>query len=217
MRPSNCFASLLLLLLVLLASHAAALVQIFGDSLLASNTPVQAHLAALAPTATLENHARIGAGMKEGWVEAIPAIYREHRRRPPLPPAATILLDGGGNDVNAVRQGCAGSPPLTPACADTLDAVAALAQALVKQIREDGTGHVLYMGFFYLEGFKAAVDYGNERVLAFCKPSANCFFVDLRNVTVTVGWDGMHPTPESYHDMAQAIWQTKLRYDIPFA
>lgn len=202
-----------------LALPAQALVQIFGDSLLADNTPVQAHLAALAPNATLENFARIGAGMRDGWVEAIPAIYEANRRRPPLPPATTIVLDGGGNDVNSVRQDCVGGPgeSLTQACADTLDAVAALVHGLVRQMREDGTKHVLYMGFFYLKGFEAAVDYGNERVLDFCQPSNHCFFVDLRNVTVSVGWDGMHPTPESYHDIAQAIWDTKLRYDVPFA
>lgn len=101
----------MLLLIVLCVSQATALVPMFGDSLLADNTPVKAHLAALAPNVTLENFARIGAGMRDGWEEAILATYRAHRRRPPLPPATTIILDGGGNDVNSVRQDCTGPAP----------------------------------------------------------------------------------------------------------
>lgn len=206
------FLSFGFVVLVAAAYPAAALVQIFGDSLLADNTPVQAHLAALAPNATIENHARIGAGMRDGWVESIPSIYHNFRT---TPPATTILLDGGGNDVNAVRQECLGA--MTPACTDTIDAVAGLVQELVQQMRDDGVRHVMYVGFFYLKGFEKAADYGDELVKTFCQPSANCFFVELRNLTVEVGWDGMHPTPASYHDIASRIWDTKLRYDIPFA
>ena len=148
--------------------------------------------------------------MREGWVESIPSIYTQNRE--PVP--SVVILDGGGNDVNAVRQDCR---DMTPKCTETIDKVASMIADLVADMHADGVRHVMYVGFFYLEGFEQAVDYGNALVAARCRPSDGCYFVDLRNLTVEVGWDGMHPVESSYHDIAKTIWKTKLRYDVPFA
>jgi hypothetical protein len=210
MNIRRCCFGVLLWSVLATTFQASALVNIFGDSILADNTPIQSDLETLAPTATFENYARIGAGMRDGWIESIPTIYSKNRE--PMP--SVIILDGGGNDVNAVRQDCLA---MTSVCKDTIDKVAAMTSNLLENMREDGVPYVMYVGFYYIQGFEKVVDYSYDRVAPRCLPADGCYLVDLRNVTIQVGWDGMHPVTASYHDIAQTIWTTKLRYDVPFA
>lgn len=48
-----------------------------------------------------------------------------------------------------------------------------------------------------LQGMNAAIDYGAGRMRAVCESSPiECHFADVRGLTVPVGGDGIHPTPE---------------------
>lgn len=181
----------------------------YGDSILAANTPIQTDLEKLAPNATIQNFAKIGAGMRDGWVESIPSIYAQNKD--PVP--TTVVFDGGPNDVNAVRQDCL---EMTPKCIETIDAVVGLIHELIKNMQQDGVVDILYVGFFYIQGFEAAVDYGNHKVASICHPSQHCYFVDLRPIPITVGWDGMHPVESSYHDISREIWKTATKYNVSF-
>lgn len=198
------------LALLVMPAGANGLVKFFGDSILASNTPIYGDLKSLAPSARIQNFAKIGAGMRDGWVESIPSIYAQNNE--PVP--TTIILDGGGNDVNSVRQDCM---KMTPACNSTIDAVVDLVQGLMQRMREDGVGDIVYVGFFYIKGFEAAVDYGNEKLISVCRPQISCHFVDLRATRVEVGWDGMHPVESSYRDISHKIWETIVHHNISFA
>jgi hypothetical protein len=186
-----------------------ALVKIFGDSILASNTPVQHDLEAFAAPVVVQNFAKIGAGMRDGWVEAIPSIYAANMD--PVPTA--IILDGGGNDVNAVRQDCAA---MTSNCNKTIDVVVDLIQTLMQSMKDDGVRNIVYVGFYYIKGFEAAVDYGNEKIQTICSRMQCCYFVDLRTTQVEVGWDGMHPVESSYHAIANRIWEIVQENNVPF-
>ena len=188
----------------------SGLVKIFGDSILADNTPIQGDLETFAPRAQIQNFAKIGAGMRDGWVESIPSIYS--RNSDPVP--STVILDGGGNDVNAVRQDCL---EMTPKCNETIDAVVGMVDDLMKTMKIDGVRDIVYVGFYYIQGFEAAVDYGNERIRSICLPPQHCYFVDLRSTPVTVGWDGMHPVEASYHDISREIWGTVVKHNVSFA
>jgi hypothetical protein len=182
----------------------------YGDSILASNTPVQSDLERMAPFAKIQNFAKIGAGMRDGWVESIPSIYAKNKD--PVP--TTVIVDGGGNDVNSVRQDCL---QMTPKCSETIDDVVDLIDALMHNMKKDNVTNIVYVGFFYIEGFEKAVDYGNNKVASICDPSKHCYFVDLRPLSITVGWDGMHPVESSYHDISKEIWKTMLKYNISLA
>jgi hypothetical protein len=182
---------------------------IFGDSILADNTPISTDLQKFAPSVRIQNFAKIGAGMKDGWIESIPSIYAGNSK--PVP--STVLLDGGGNDVNSVRQDCM---EMTQACTETIDTVVDLVQDLMQRMNEDGVGDIVYVGFFYIKGFEAADDYGNDHVKSVCRSQKRCHFVDLRSTNVEVGWDGMHPVESSYHDISRKIWGTIVQYNISF-
>lgn len=187
--------------LVFMPLSSTALVKMFGDSILADNTPIQRDLETLAPGVTIENFAKIGAGMRDGWVQSIPSIYAVNRDHVP----STILFDGGGNDVNAVRQECLA---MTPNCNQTIDSVTFLIRNLIREMRIDGVRDIVYVGFYYIPGFRAAVDYAYGNIQSVCRASQRCHVVDLRTVNVELGWDGMHPVQSSYHDIANKIWDT---------
>lgn len=113
------------------SASAPTLVHIFGDSILADNTPIQVDLQKYAPAAQFENFAKIGAGMRDGWAESIPSIYNIHKT--PVPDV--VILDGGGNDVNSVRQKCLA---FSQTCKDTIDDVVTKVENLLGQMRDDG-------------------------------------------------------------------------------
>lgn len=181
---------------------------IVGDSILASNTPIQKDLETWSGH-PLRNYAKIGAGVQKGWVISIPEQYETYRGT--IVPT-TVLMDGGGNDVNGVRYDCGA---YNDRCRSTIDNVLQLLHNLFQRMKADGVKHIIYLGFYYVGGLNKAVDYGVEGVRKICQPSSGCYVVDLRNLTVQVGWDGMHPVTTSYHDIAQEIWKTKQHYDIP--
>lgn len=181
---------------------------VFGDSILASNTPIVGDLETWSGV-RMRNHATIGAGFQPGWVESIPQQYDRFR----LPIPETILMDGGGNDVNSVRTECLS---FTTVCQQTVDRVVGIIKNLLSNMRGDGVRTIVYSGFYHIPGFDQTIAYAYERMAEVCRVDEGCYFIDLRNVTVHLGWDGMHPVTESYHDIARAIWTTTASYNITF-
>lgn len=181
---------------------------VFGDSILASNTPIVGDLETWSGV-RIRNHATIGAGYQPGWVESIPQEYERHRD--PIP--STVILDGGGNDINSIRNECLA---FSMVCVDTIDRVIGIIKELMSKMRTDGVQSILYSGFYHIPGFDKTIDYAVLRLQEVCRPEDACYFVDLRNVTVHLGWDGMHPVTESYHDIAKRIWETATNYNITF-
>jgi hypothetical protein len=64
----------------------------FGDSILASSTPIQKDLENHIHK-SLKNYATIGSSLQDGWVISIPEQYNKNK----LPILKTIIMDGGGN------------------------------------------------------------------------------------------------------------------------
>ena len=72
--------------------------KMFGDSILASSTPIQKDLENHIHK-SLKNYATIGSSLQDGWVISIPEQYNKNK----LPIPKTIIMDGGGNDVFSIR------------------------------------------------------------------------------------------------------------------
>lgn len=180
--------------------------KLFGDSILASNTPIIKDLEEWAGV-EIQDYATIGAGLLDGWVTSIPTQYEKNKY--PIP--STIIMDGGGNDINSVRSEC---QAFTNSCIETVNRLVGIAKDLLATMRKDGVKDIIYSGFYYIPGFERVIDYGVTQLQTVCLPKEHCYFVDLRNVSVHVGWDGMHPLTESYHDIAKEIWNVKTLYNI---
>lgn len=180
--------------------------KIFGDSILASNTPIQQDLEIWSGI-KMENFATIGSGLQSGWVKSIPEQYYENNQ--PVPDI--ILMDGGGNDINSVRSQCIS---FTESCQQTVNHLVDIVKNLMIQMRKDGVKKIIYTGFYYIPEFKQVIDYGVDTLQEVCHLKDSCYFVDLRNVSVKLGWDGMHPITESYHDISKEIWKIMKQENI---
>jgi len=198
----------IVLSLLLLTRSAAVRTVIIGDSMFWSGplfwsgqpSPLSRWLESRAGHA-IENHARVGASLAEGWVESIPHQYQDVAQRDTI---TSIIMDGGGNDIMSHRHDC---EAWNTACQTTINASIAIATSLLDTIRHDGIGHVFYLGFYHLPGLETAADEASIRMHSLC--SENCHFVDPRNnITLAmIGPDGVHPTDEGYRVLAAMIWE----------
>lgn len=157
---------------------------------------------------SIENHARVGASLTEGWVESIPHQYQGVALRDTI---TTIIMDGGGNDIMSNRHDC---EAWNTACQRTINASIAIATSLLDTIRHDGIDHVVYLGFYHLPGLETAADEASVRMHSLC--SGNCHFIDPRNnITLAmIGPDGVHPTEEGYRVLATMIWEESSVHGI---
>ena len=166
----------------------------------------------------IENHALVGASLEDGWVKSIAAQYRDLKKQPNM---TTLIMDGGGNDVISHRNDC---EQWNQACRDMVDHSMGIAKNILNEAYTDGVSHVLYLGFYYLQGLEKAADYADAKMAILCAEApVSCFFIDPRYNATTgtglqtpqmLGGDGIHPTPEGYKVLAQMIWDTALHQNI---
>lgn len=178
----------------------------YGDSLFAPSSPIH-KLMETYSNRPIDNFATVGSSFEQGWVISIADEYKTHKNNS----TRTILMDGGGNDVFSMRSECS---RFTETCKNMLFEISNLFGNLTRTMKEDGVQNIIYTGVYYLPGLSNAVDLGYELMGNVCKTEDDCYIVDLRNETISTGWDGIHPTPEGYTKIATRIWDIKLDYDI---
>ncbi len=198
------------------AAPASGRTVMIGDSMFAGageegngGSKVQENLEQLSGK-SIENYSIVGSSLHQGWTKDIPAEYAALDKTV-IP--TTIIMDGGGNDVFSKRSDC---EAFNDACKTQIDEAVALGANLLADMHKDGVKHVLWMGFFYISGLAAAVDYGAEKVAEVCASAAvDCHVADLRDLNIPRGWDGIHPDDTGYKMLADRIWEVKVANNIP--
>lgn len=71
--------------------------------------------------------------MRDGWTKSIPAQWREDVAK--TPPPTTVIMNGGGNDVNSVRGDC---EVFNGNCLRQINDAAAIGAKLLQQMHDDG-------------------------------------------------------------------------------
>ena len=204
---------------------------IIGDSMFAES-PIPSNLEK-SLNIKIDNRALVGASLQKGWVKSIPEQYEDIRNLNP----DTIIMDGGGNDVMSNYYSCL---QFNNNCKNMIDNVTLIAKDLMEKMRGNCVKNIVYMGFFYVKGLNRAIDYGTEKLMEVCHNIAKtngstgsstggnnlrrteslfneeggCYFCDPRNLTIPVGWDGLHPTNEGYKMLSDAIYNTILNNNI---
>lgn len=160
----------------------------------------------------IENHALVGASLEEGWIKSIPSQYRDLNKDDP-DNITTLIMDGGGNDVISHRKDC---EAWNDACRQMILDSLHIASSILQEAHKDGIRHVLYLGFYYLQGIEKAADYADTMMASICETAlVDCHFIDPRyNATTGKGLqtpqllasDGVHPNEEGYKVLAEMIW-----------
>ena len=139
----------------------------------------------------LDNYAKIGSSLHDGWVTSVPQLYTDMRTKTAPAVPTTIVLNGGGNDVISVRDDCWA---FNDKCRLQIDSAMEIAERLILRMHDDGVQHIIYLGFYYAFNMTQAADYGTESLKRVCGAAAvDCHVADVRNLNIVVGWDGMHP------------------------
>ena len=139
----------------------------------------------------LDNYAKIGSSLHEGWVTSVPQLYTDMRTKTAPQVPTTIVLNGGGNDVISVRDDCWA---FNDKCRLQIDSAMEIAEKLILRMHDDGVQHIIYLGFYYAFNMTQAADYGTESLKRVCGAAAiDSHVEDERTLDIVVGWDPMHP------------------------
>jgi len=195
------------LLLVGSIYPSASTVMMIGDSLF-DRSPIAIFLRSWSGE-PIDNYAIMGACINRGWIPSIPTQFDTHYQKS-MP--KTVIMNGGGNDVFLIRKECIS---MTATCLGMMDDNTKKLTVLWDRMGERGVENIIYLGFYYLPELRGVIDRGSEQIKRYCKESrTTCFFVDPRNETIGLGWDGLHPNAQSFERLAQFIWNTKLNHNI---
>ena len=220
----NLLATGFTMLCVQSASYAAERSVIIGDSMFWSSLPfLRGQPSPLSQSLEkwadhpIENYARVGASLEDGWIKSIPSQYDELVKSPSI---TTLIVDGGGNDVMSHREDC---KAFNSQCQDVLDRCIILLENLFRDCQRDNVTHTIFLGSYSIPGLERAVDYASQKIQERCQRASGCYFVDTRyNATTNtglqtpdmLGGDGVHPTQEGYVLLARMIWNVTLEYNI---
>jgi len=186
----------------------AAAVNIYGDSLLApSSSPITHDLSKIYNNTDFNNYALIGSKMTSGWVKSIPEQYLQHHQ--PIP--KSVIMNGGGGDVFSMKKDCV---IFNNKCRVNINHISVLIHDMFSLMTKNGVKNIIYLGYYHNGDLNKAVDYGSEKILEVCNPINNCYFVDLRNVSISTTIDNIYPDKHGYHMIIKAIQQTIQHYKI---
>jgi hypothetical protein len=188
----------LFFMLAIATATATATTIIIGDSMFAES-PVRDYLQERCDC-EIENRAIIGSSLHEGWVTSIPSQYYDIEDTASI---STVIMDGGGNDVMSRLSDCR---ELNEDCKTMIKESVEIARSLIQQMGEDGVDLVIYLGFYYIQNLNKVIDYGTALLSRMCATSETpCVFCDPRNLTIPIGWDGLHPTREGFLMIGELI------------
>lgn len=182
-------------------------VLMIGDSLLASNTPIE-NLLSNSLNVTFSNKALIGAGVGDGWILNIPMQYTLNKNKE----FTNVIMDGGGNDVLSNENEC---KEFTNKCKNKIDEITEKLEFLFETMNNDGIKNLIYLGFYYIKNLNKAIDYGSTQIIEICSRSQlNCYFCDARNLSFPLSYDGVHPSNNGYQKLAELIKNTIINNNV---
>jgi hypothetical protein len=136
------------------------------------------------------------------------------------PNIKTVILDGGGNDVQmGAGSACRGSKTsVSAACKSALQAPLNAADKLFSAMRADGVENIVYLNYFYFSSIQdklAAFDWMHDQMEILVKKH-NGIVVDPMPYMNSnyVGSDGIHPNTEGSQMLAGLIWEAMLENNV---
>lgn len=138
------------------------------------------------------------------------------------PSIDTVIMDGGGNDIQGSYPECLSDPPPeNPDCVQVFDDMIATLETLWAEMETDGVAHVVF--FYYPRlpdpGAAANIDYSAPRIQSSCDAfgsTLSCHFVDPRDAFEGEPYidDGIHPNAAGQDVLAELLWDEMVASGI---
>jgi hypothetical protein len=181
-------------------------VVMIGDSIFALSGEIANELERLSGE-TYRSYYVSGAEMEGGMVRAIPDQYTQARNADNN--IRTIIMDGGGNDIQIGASSSCTNGSVTTACKNALQPALTAADNLFKKMRADGVQNIVYMNYFYImnTNSKPAFNWMHDE-MAKVVQKYNGLIVDPMPYMSDrlIGSDRIHPTDEGSQMLANLIW-----------
>lgn len=189
-------------------------VVMLGDSIFALSGEIANELERLSGEAYRSYYVS-GAELQGGFVRTIPRQYQ--RAYSQDPDIRTIIMDGGGNDIQIGAAAKCSGGEVTEDCKDALQIALDAADLLFSDMRADGVQNIVYMNYFYIlnENSKPAFDWMHDQMEALAS-KYDAIVVDPMPYMdpSLIGIDNIHPTNEGSQMLANLIWDAMVENDI---
>ena len=190
-------------------------VVLLGDSIFAMSGEIKNELERLSGE-QFRSYYVSGAELENSRVSNIPDQYAEAISTNPA--IKTIIMDGGGNDVQiGGGSACKSTTTVSVQCKNALQAPLDTADKLFTTMRSDGVQHIIYMNYFYIQNAnkKPAFDWMHDQMETLAK-THNCIIVDpMPHMNPSyIGPDNMHPNAEGSRMLAGLIWNAMQANNI---
>jgi hypothetical protein len=189
-------------------------VVMLGDSIFALSGEIANELERLSGEAYRSYYVS-GAELEGGFVMAIPRQYIRARNQDP--DIRTIIMDGGGNDIQIGAAAECSGRVVTQDCKDALQGALDAADRLFSDMRADGVQDIIYMNYFYFlnEGLKPAFDWMHGQMAALASQHGAIVVDPMPYMDPSlIGNDNIHPTDEGSQMLANLIWDAMVENDI---
>lgn len=188
-------------------------VVILGDSIFALSGEIHNELARLSGE-RYRDYAVSGAQLNGGFVRTIPRQYDQAVRADRN--IRTIIMDGGGNDIQVgARSSCSGTS-VSAACRRALAPSLEAADALFAGMRRDGVGNIVYLNYFYIldTSMRPAFLYMHEEMGKLVAKHGGVV-VDPMPIfnargSALISRDRIHPTDEGSRILGNLIWDAMV-------
>jgi lysophospholipase L1-like esterase len=190
-------------------------VVLLGDSIFAMSGEIKNELQRLSGE-QFRSYYVGGAELENSKVSNIPDQYTEAIKTNPA--IKTIILDGGGNDVQiGGGSACKSTTTVSAQCKNALQAPLDAAEKLFTAMRAGGVQNIIYMNYFYIqnENKKPAFDWMHDQ-MEILAGKHNCILVDPMPYMNPdyIGPDNMHPNAEGSQMLAGLIWDAMQANNI---
>ncbi|MCJ8501186.1 SGNH/GDSL hydrolase family protein [Desulfatitalea alkaliphila] len=186
-------------------------VVIIGDSIFALSGEIHNELERLSGE-RYRDYAVSGAQLDGGsFVTPIPDQYARAVRADGN--IRTVIMDGGGNDVQVgARMSCSGGT-VSAACRRELAPSLEAADALFAKMRRDGVENIVYMNYFFIldTSMRPAFLYMHDEMEKLVQKHGGVLVEPMPIFNANpqyIGPDRIHPTDQGSRVLANLIWDT---------
>lgn len=180
-----------------------------GDSIFALSGEIKNELERLSGE-QYRSYCVSGSEMDGGMMGNIPRQYTEAIRI--NPGIKTIIMDGGGNDIQVGGAAVCGNSRngVSNACKRELQKALDAADQLFTDMRGDGVQNIIYMNYFYIlnQASKPAFDWMHGQMETLVKRHSGIIVDPMPYMEPgLIGPDRIHPTDEGSQMLAGMIWE----------
>jgi hypothetical protein len=187
---------------------------LIGDSIFALSGEIKNELERLS-NESYRSYCVSGSELDGGIMGNIPGQYSSAINDNPN--IKTIIMDGGGNDIQIGAASVCSNGTVSDACKQELQKALNTADQLFSDMRSDGVENIIYLNYFYImnANSKPAFDWMHDQMEVLVQKHDGIVVDPMPYMNPSyIGSDNIHPTNEGSRMLAGLIWDAMQENNI---